>query len=248
MTVPATSTEASGVLRAMLRVLPDDHLLPRAPAFETSALLAENEAWLREQIRLRGYIWGIDDQFVLGTLWWYSASNWLVMPTVTSWFVTGTALSARLQDVLLFHRPDSRIPGSRSLQLGPPSLDQLGAQLRESLGQVITAVALITGRGERRLWSFAVDAIVGRILWAAQQTGRVDEVQQQASELVAAIDPDLPRPRLTIVEPSRAQSGERRLHVRRGSCCLLYRVPGEAKCGTCPRQPPHERLRRLAGH
>lgn len=239
------------MLQRILAVLPDDHLIAKAPAVETPAILAADPQWLREQIRLRGLIWGIDDPFVLGTLWWYSASNWLAMPTVTSWFTTGQALSARLEDLRLFHHPDSRIPGARSLSLGPDTIEQVGGQLRESLGAVIGALAGIIGKGERRLWSFAVDAIAGRLLWAAERTGRTDEVRDAAGELIAAVGPELPQPRLATldgsgveVEGSGAGSGTP-LYVRRGSCCLLYQVPEKAKCRNCPRQLPADRLARL---
>lgn len=243
--VQRSTATASQVLTELLEMLPDDHLVARAPAVETPATLARDAAWLREQIRLRGYIWGIDDQFVLGTLWWYSASTWLVIPTVTSWFSTGRALSARLDDLLLFHHPDSRISGARSTRLGPDTLDELGSQLRESMGEVISTVASIIGKGERRLWSFVVDAITGRMLWAAEQTRRTEVVEDAAERLVAAIGQDLPRPRLTrLSNPTIGElSG---LRVRRGSCCLLYQVPENAKCRGCPRQLPADRLRRLA--
>lgn len=247
---------AEWVLHRMLTLLPHDHLVCRPPAVATPAVVARDERWMREQIRLRGLIWGVDDPFVLGTLWWYSASSWLVMPTVTSWFVTGRALSARLEDVRLFHRPDSRILGSVSLSLGPTDVSEVGAQLRVALGPVIEVLAAVIGRGERRLWSFVVDAIAGRLLWAAEHMGREGEVAGAASLLVAAVGEELPRPRLTEVRPATRTSttagadvgaAPPRLHVRRGSCCLLYQVPHEVKCADCPRQTPQRRLQRLGG-
>ncbi|MFV0534288.1 MAG: (2Fe-2S)-binding protein [Cumulibacter sp.] len=230
-------------LRAeLLRVLPSDTLVRAAPAIEIPATQCVDSDWMQEQIRLRGYIWGIDDKFVLGTLWWYSASTWLVMPAVTSWYVTGRALSPRLEDMRLFHRPDSRIPGSRSVAIGPESTADFAAQLGSALGKVIGVLDAIIGKGERRLWSFAVDAIVGRLLWAAQHTGRTAEMLASADRLITqmgrALGMTLPAPRLTTTP-----TGES--HLRRGSCCLLYRVPAEAKCSTCPRQLPEQRLARL---
>ncbi|WP_134323941.1 (2Fe-2S)-binding protein [Cumulibacter soli] len=226
----------------LLRVLPTDTLVRAAPAVEIPATWCLDSDWIQEQIRLRGDIWGIDDRFVLGTLWWYSASTWLVMPAVTSWYVTGRALSPRLEDTRLFHRPDSRIPGSRSVSIGPEPIADVAALLGNSLAQVIDVLAAIIGKGERRLWSFAVDAIVGRLLWAGQLTGRTAEVLTSADRLISqmgrALGVTLPAPRLTTTP-----TGES--HLRRGSCCLLYRVPAEAKCSTCPRQLPQERLARL---
>jgi hypothetical protein len=43
----------------------------------------------------------------------------------------------------------------------------------------------------------------------------------------------MPRPRFTDVAGTR--------FVRRASCCLLYRLPGEGMCTACPGRPPAHR-------
>ncbi len=170
------------ILSQMLAALPESErgsLICGAGSTEVRATAILDDAWLQEQIRLRGLIWGIDDPFILGTLWWYSASNWLALPMIASSFLTGTVLSAGLDDVLLHHKADSRIPGARSERLAG---GDGAAQLAEALGTVIDRVAAIAGKGERRLWSIAVDAIAGRYLWVGRATGR-------AAPLVHANDP-----------------------------------------------------------
>lgn len=245
-----TTPTAAEILTQMLASLPAgerDCLTCGEGATEIRADAVLDRSWLDEQIRLRGVIWGIDDPFVLGTLWWYSASNWLALPTIASWFLTGTALSPRLSDVYLHHQPDSRIPGAHSVQVAGADVI---SDLSDSLGAAIERVAQITGKGERRLWSIAVDAIAGRYLWAGRATGRVSEATSAARELVSLLPRSLPAPRFTDVEIADVVNGQNYQHghetfVRRGSCCLLYYVEGKQKCSTCPRQVPAERLVRL---
>ncbi|PRZ40486.1 FhuF-like iron-sulfur protein [Antricoccus suffuscus] len=234
------------ILSRMLAALPQSEhgsLICGAGSTEIRATAVLDDAWLREQIRLRGLIWGIDDPFILGTLWWYSASNWLALPMIASSFLTGTALSARLDDVLLHHQGDSRIPGARSTRLAEGDGT---AELADALGAAIDRVAAIAGKGERRLWSVAVDAIAGRYLWAGRATGRVTEATEAAQEVVARLPRSLPVPRFTEVELAGVGGNRlRETFVRRGSCCLLYQVDDKDKCSTCPRQRPAERLTRL---
>lgn len=239
-----TEIRAAAVTDQMVQALPADersHLIPEADCLLVSAACVLDAEWMAEQIRLRGLIWGIEDPFVLGTLWWYSASNWLILPTLASSFLTDSLLSPVLEDVRLHWRADSRLPGASSTRLttGP-----VQSMLAESLGSAIERVASICGKGERRLWSIAVDAIAGRYLWLGDVTGRESEARQTAQDLVADLSPKLPQPRFHTV-PS-AERSTASTFVRRGSCCLLYKVAGEHPCGNCPRQHPDERMRRMS--
>jgi ferric iron reductase protein FhuF len=54
-----------------------------------------------------------------------------------------------------------------------------------------------------------------------------------AAPLAAAVGAPLPVPRYVDVDGAR--------FTRRASCCLLYRVPHEPMCTSCPRRPPTER-------
>lgn len=68
-------TRARESLLATLAAIPDSarYLLPRPGDTELPATVIEDPAWLAQQVRLRGEIWGIDDRRTLATLWWYSA-------------------------------------------------------------------------------------------------------------------------------------------------------------------------------
>jgi ferric iron reductase protein FhuF len=54
-----------------------------------------------------------------------------------------------------------------------------------------------------------------------------------AGPLAAAVGAPLPAPRYVDVSGAR--------FTRRASCCLLYRLPHEPLCTSCPRRPPAER-------
>lgn len=298
------------VLASILDRLPPDerHYLRLGPdASAVSATRILDDDWFDEQIRLRGLIWGIEDRFTLGTLWWYSASNWIVLPTVASMFLTDRVLSPRLEDVALHWRPDSRIPGATSSALLEGSgIDELGATLDAVIGVLASRLsrepqdpagrvhgsahapaadlasrepahapvanpacgepthapaADLAGREsahvpvanppsgqhrreERRLWSMAVDSLANRLLWLGTVTGEQERAQQVARDLVAALGrPGVPAPRFTTLTD--LPEGARDVWVRRGSCCLLYHVPGHANCADCPRLRPSERETRL---
>lgn len=228
---------AAAVTQKCLTLLPPTERAPLvldAASREVPASSILNPLWLAEQMRLRGQIWGASDPHVLGTLWWYSASNWLVLPTLTSLFLATEVLSPTLDDLYLHHRPDSRIVGASSTRIcAGDAADALVA----ALDQAIISVERITGKGCRRLWSIAIDSIAGRLLWAGRATGRTEDACDLAVRLVTRMHPRLPRPRFVAVRSDPV--------VRRGSCCLLYRVEGQAKCGDCPRQRPEIRTARL---
>jgi ferric iron reductase protein FhuF len=189
------------------------------------ATVIEDPAWLAEQVRLRGLIWGIEDRRVLAVLWWYSASSRLVEPLIAGLVRTGTGLSGRLEEIVLHHRPCSRFAGSHATAVGGSDLDALGAQLAETCERTIAALEPFTGTRRRPLWAIGADAIAGRLLWAGREAVCVEAATALAAPLAQAIGPRLPRPRYVEV-PQRS--------VARVSCCLIYRVPGEPRCSDCP--------------
>jgi ferric iron reductase protein FhuF len=226
---------------------------------EIIATRITDPAWLAEQVRLCGATWNVDDQHVLATLWWYSASTTLVTPALASLVATGTALSPRLEDTVLHYTPSSRtlssrtpssrLTGSHSTAILGPDLDQLGAALETTLTTVITALGAFTGGRRRPLWAIATDAIANRLLWAGQALGRVREATDLAAPVIAAAGLQLLPPRYVDVESSSLSSPAEatgrtpsvRRFVRRSSCCLIYRIPGEGLCTSCPGRDPAER-------
>lgn len=186
------------------------------------ASMITDAGWLDEQLRATARRYRHDHRPTIGVLWWYSASSVLLGPPVES-FDPG------LDRVTLDVRPDGLIMDARSDTV-LTDLGKLGERLEEMLSTCIRAVADGSGAPSRALWAIATDSLANRVLW----TGGTPEL---AVTLAGAAGPMLPRPRYVEVAG--------RLVVRRASCCLIYQAPGQAKCLSCPRQTPAERMRRL---
>lgn len=172
------------------------------------------------------------DRRVLATVWWYSASAVLLMPSLAG-LVTGAPVSARLEDTTLHAFPGGLPIAATSSAPGPASLPGLGAQLRGSLAAAIRAVALGGRMRERPLWAVATDSLANQLLALGRALGDVRGVTALAAPLAAAVGPALPVPRYVDVAGAR--------FTRRSSCCLIYRTPHQPLCTSCPRRPPGQR-------
>jgi hypothetical protein len=169
-----------------------------------------------------------DDRRVLATVWWYSVSTVLLTPSLAG-HVTGVPLSARLPDTAV-----SMLAGGLPVAAVSSSpAGDVAAELRESLGAVVAAVAEAGQMRERPLWAIATDSIANRLLALGRALGDVPRATALAAPLAAAVGAPLPVPRYVDVGGAR--------FTRRASCCLLYRVPHEPMCTSCPRRPPAER-------
>ena len=216
---------------------------PPSAALVPGAVLAD-PSWHAEVLAARALRQATADRRVLATVWWYSLSAVLLTPPLAG-LATGYPLSARLADTSVylltgglpvaavssapFAHPRRGVVGS--LAAGLP--DALGKELRTALGAVVGAIAEAGGTRERPLWAIAADSIAGRLLALGQALGTVPEVTALAGPLGAAVGPPLPGPRYVDVAGAR--------FVHRVSCCLIYRVPAEPMCLSCPRRPPVER-------
>jgi ferric iron reductase protein FhuF len=174
------------------------------------------------------------DRRVPATVWWYSVSAVLVTPALAG-LATGVPLSARLADTSL-----SFLSGGLPVAAvsSAPGTD-LAGELRESLAAVVAAVAAAGRMRERPLWAIATDSIANRLLALGRALDDVPRVTALAAPLAAAVGARLPAPRYVDVRGTR--------FTRRASCCLLYRVPSEPLCISCPRRPPAERQILLEG-
>jgi ferric iron reductase protein FhuF len=203
-------------------------LLAPPSASPVPATLLADAAWTADTLAARAPRQGTDDRRVLATVWWYSASTVLLTPALAG-LVTGVPLSARLPDTAVSMLA-GRLPVAAvsSAPGGDP-----GAELRESLAAVVAAVAEAGRMRERPLWAIATDSIANRLLALGRALGDVPGATALAAPVAAAVGAPLPVPRYVDVAGAR--------FTRRASCCLLYRVPYEPMCTSCPRRPPAER-------
>jgi hypothetical protein len=213
-------------------------LLPPPGASAVPGTRLADPSWTARRLAARAARQGIGDRRVLATVWWYSASSVLLTPPLAG-LVTGRPLSAALEETTLFALAGDLLVAAESAAPGPASPSGLGAQLRSSMGAVIAAVAAAGGMRERPLWAIATDSLANRLLALGRASGDVAGATALAAPLAEAIGGPLPAPRYVDVRGTR--------YTRRASCCLLYRIPHEPMCTSCPRRPPAERQVLLEG-
>jgi ferric iron reductase protein FhuF len=203
-------------------------LVPPPSAQVVPATLLADPGWTAELLVARAPRQGTGDRRVLATVWWYSASTVLLTPSLAG-LVAGVPLSARLEDtaisLLSGGLPVAAVAGARSLDLA--------GELRASLAAVIAGIAEAGQMRERPLWAIATDSVANRLLALGRALGDVPGATALAAPLATAVGVPLPVPRYADVAGAR--------FTRRASCCLLYRVPHEPMCTSCPRRPPAER-------
>jgi ferric iron reductase protein FhuF len=192
--------------------------------------LLADPGWTAERVAELGQRYRSDDRRVLATVWWYSLSSVLVTPPLAG-LATGVPLSARLPDLSL----TLLAGGTPVAAVSAAPWGDVAAELRETLDAVIGAVAEAGSMRPAPLWAIATDSIANRLLALGRALGDVGAVTALAGPLAAAVGAPLPAPRYVDVGPRAVR------FTQRASCCLLYRLPHEATCTSCPRRTPFER-------
>jgi hypothetical protein len=208
-------------------------LAPPSASVVPATLLAD-AGWTAEVLAGRAVRQRTADRRVLATVWWYSVSSVLLTPVLAG-LVTGVALSARLADTRLHLLPGGSPVAATA---GPGTGGDLAADLRATTAAVVAAVAEAGAVRERPLWAIATDSLANRLLAIGRAVGDVAAATALAGPLAAAVGAPLPAPRYVDVAGTR--------FTRRASCCLLYRLPHEAVCTSCPRRDPVQRAVLLA--
>jgi hypothetical protein len=209
-------------------------LLPPPGATVVPATALADPAWTAQVLTDRAARQRTGDRRVLATLWWYSLSSVLLTPVLAG-LVAGRPLSPRLADTRLHLLSGSAPVAASTCAAGP---GDLGEELRTALAAVVTAVAEAGGMRPRPLWAIATDSLANRLLALGRAVGDVGAVTALAGPLAAAVGPLMPAPRyVDIPRPD----GTATRFTHRASCCLVYRVPHEVVCTSCPRRPPVER-------
>jgi hypothetical protein len=203
-------------------------LAPPTAAVIPAVLLADPD-WTARVLAARAARQRTDDRRVLATVWWYSVSSVLLTPVLAG-LVTGVSLSARLADTRLSVLAGD-VPVAATAASGAGR--DLADDLRTTIAAVVSAVAEVGGLRERPLWAIATDSLANRLLALGRAVRDVPAVSALAGPLAAAVGAPLPAPRYVDVAGAR--------FVRRASCCLLYRVPHEVVCTSCPRRDPAQR-------
>jgi ferric iron reductase protein FhuF len=206
-----------------------------------SGALLQDPQWLGERIDQLGRFYRTAERSTLATLWWYSASVVVLAPALHALVTRGRGVSVRSDELLITLTPYGYLgrvlpaPGAGVPEAGAAAL---GTDLDVALTPIICALAVAGQVPPQRLWALAADA-VGTCLIAEQSP----EVARQALAGSARLRP---QPRFLSVRTGPSGTGPPLTALRRNSCCMLFRVPGQDLCVACPRQVPAERDARLA--
>ena len=238
-TGPVTDDGAQTLVAARLRGAAALGLLAPPSAAVVPAVHLADPAWTAQLLTQRAARQRTGDRRVLATVWWYSVSTVLLTPVLAG-LVTGVRLSGRLEDTAV-HLLAGGVPVAATARAGDSP--DVGAEVRAALAAVIGAVAEAGEMRERPLWAIATDSLANRLLALGRAVGDVGAATALAGPVAAAVGAPLPAPR--YVDVPRSSGGTVRF-TRRVSCCLLYRVPHEVLCTSCPRRDPVERQVLLA--
>jgi ferric iron reductase protein FhuF len=120
--------------------------------------------------------------------------------------------------------------------------DELRARLERTLfddfvAAVVAAVRGIVRSGQRHLWGNAGLAVANTLATTSHEVGRRADDDRAA---VLADRPDLAGTVQIETVPD-GTGGSVTFAIRR-TCCLLYKVPDAAMCGTCSLRPESERI------
>lgn len=193
--------------------------------------------WLARRVEDTGRRWNHDDPRVNGILWWYSASSTLVAAPLAMLLATGRAPDPRPGRLSVSLQPNGYLQSARSDRL-LPSVAAFADALVEAHGEVIAALAEVSGAAPRALWAIATDSIANRALEAGRATGEED--RGVTLELAVCRPPLLSARFIDVEGPERT-----RRFVRRSSCCLIYVATDGGKCASCPRRAPDDRRAEL---
>jgi hypothetical protein len=86
-----------------------------------------------------------------------------------------------------------------------------------------------------------IDRLASAALWIADELGDPELARREVTVLVTLASPN-GRSRTGLLEITHPDTGRSRLFLRRGGCCLNYRLPGREKCDTCCLRPHDERM------
>jgi ferric iron reductase protein FhuF len=103
------------------------------------------------------------------------------------------------------------------------------------LEELILTLQTRRGLGSRALWAEVEDRCVGAMLWLGHRLDSPLNIEQEALAL-SRTPPFVGTSGVTVT----VANGTRLLALKRGFCCLSYRMDGRSACQTCPlrcRQP-----------
>lgn len=160
--------------------------------------------------------------------------------------LSASAIAVHLRDGVAFTSPhcwalpDDPAAADASVTV-VGSTDELRFQIVTTLGEDHAAPLFATLRGVApyglpAMRANYLDRLASAVLWLAQKLGDGEIARREVPAFLALAGPGS-RSGLHEIE----HAGRRELFLRRGGCCLNYRLPGREKCDTCSLHRPAER-------
>ncbi|MEZ2122268.1 (2Fe-2S)-binding protein [Corynebacterium sp. CCM 9203] len=230
---------------------------------------------IERAVAAAGQLFGVSDPRHGGQLWWFSAVNSIVGPSVTVMVGYDCVPDLDLDRGELFlsgaverygDPGEGFWIGFTPGRVGAGSAvawRAAGKDLARSVKPVVCAISRSTGVRSAPLWAVAADGLAQAAVEAGNEVFDPYLGVRVAGELVAGLAagvPDgvvVPEPRFLDIIGGRifptdmaaVSAGDEpddvRTVVKRASCCMIYHSPTVGKCLSCPRQEPDERERKL---
>ena len=116
----------------------------------------------------------------------------------------------------------------------------VGRMTTGHLEELILALQAQNGLGTRALWAAVEDRCLGALLWLARRLGCIEQAKHEALAL-SKTPPFVGTSGIVSVQTEH----RRELILKRGFCCLAYRLDGKDRCSTCPLRTANNGERRL---
>lgn len=206
---------------------------------------------LERSLRRMGVTLKTADRLVMMSLFFGSYVWQLSTAAIGSYLLTQRVPDISAENVAVHIADDGRVDEIRFLGGGfaalasDPSADHHDAvivphlaALRETLVRQLTSghleelILTLQGRrglGARALWAQVEDRCVGAMLWLGKRLDSPLDVEAEALAL-SRTPPFVGTSGVLAYE----ENGDRQLSLKRGFCCLSYRVEGKSACQTCP--------------
>lgn len=123
----------------------------------------------------------------------------------------------------------------------PAMHERIRTRLIGSLGPLVEALSDLTGLSPRSLWGQIASSWGSAIIWAAQLAGRGSAGIAEAETFLRGSGPAFGNPPVFYRIRHR---GQELVAMRRGVCCLAYKLADYPYCGSCPLISDDERHQR----
>lgn len=139
--------------------------------------------------------------------------------------------------------PAAGLPGVRVLRDAAALRDTLRTAVADQVRPLLAAMGPRLRRGPRALWGMVTDDLISGVWYAGRMLGDEERAIRAADALLpGAVGPFPGGADFRVLTGGDGRTYPTRTRM---GCCLYYTIRPAEACGTCPRVPDAERLRRF---